>query len=324
VNTQVGSSEHEPTSFIARNAESLAGLLPLVGIDQRVVDDPEALLAATQPLVRGDHHNPAHKIRLTGDAAVEARGYYGQMELVDERPFSAGKCHRIIVLGAMQRANVLRTSFLAEQLARDDVVLHPGGSIDLWAGPRPLNDLDRQFIDPQVVANLRAESRDAWAENIDPEELPNKTETESLRLAAVTGLGVLTVSRIDLNLASSYGALPPRPVVRDWRMRSSYGRVNLLNTAAVVRPQGEPRHTTEACAEHWIGDSDIPHNARVVLVSGNPYIERTTRVVQTVLNRHGRSDVELVGVGPAAYPDAGDHLFLGEIARNIYEDVRQS
>lgn len=57
---------------------------------------------------------------------------------------------------------------------------------------------------------------------------------------------------------------------------------------------------------------------RVLFVTSNPYVQRTTKDVERVLREAGMGSVELVGCGPAAYDDAPTSLFFGELARLLW------
>jgi hypothetical protein len=142
-----------------------------------------------------------------------------------------------------------------------------------------------------------------------------ETETDLLRLATEIHLGTTTLRRIALRFNNAdliarydfdYGDIP----------------LSISHTLAVARANGEPRHTTEACIDDWLSYRQPKHGARVAFIAANPHIRRTVHSAGVILSARGRSDVELFAAGPAAGQNNDHPIYLGEIARNLYEDQR--
>jgi hypothetical protein len=305
-------------NFFQRNRAELGELFRLF---ERPWDETlKQAVSLTQPWVRGDHFSPEHALHLTPEQESRARGIYARMGLIHGSDLPAGRYDHVVVLGGTQRANDARLVYLRRQIARPDVEIT--GSVSLWGGVRTLFDMEREAIRVQVNKLRGAYPRDPWLEMATSTRQLD-TEAEALRLAAWTRLGELSLRRVDLNIGSNTSELSGGPIVRSWTFSCGGYEMILLNTAAVVR-LGAPRHTTEACARHWAQQVPLPEHARVAFVTSNPSGLRTTRVVQGTINKLKRPDVEIVGGGPGAYPDATDALFRGEIGRNLYEDQRRA
>ncbi|MEO5627511.1 MAG: hypothetical protein ABIQ89_01325 [Candidatus Saccharimonadales bacterium] len=322
--THVTHGEHlnlAAESFFDTFQPELEELFTILDSQSQWSDNLADIVEDTQPWVKGDHFSPESPAKLDNDQSAAAKEIYTKMGLVEAVPIPEGEYDQIIVLGGMQRANELRLSFLKDALQSESVSLKADGGIILWGGRRPLNkQLETWFvhkakadIDDQPLAGT-----DPWF-NAMRHNRPSLSETELMRLAGLHNLGNLSLHRAHLRFGSA-----TVPISR-YELLGDHYDITLLNTPAVQRPQGEPRHTTEACAQQWLEDVPPPDNARVAFVSSNPYIRRTARVVSEVLSQNGRQDVRLVAAGPAAYPDSNkDYLFLGEIARNLYEDSKQT
>ena len=81
------------------------------------------------------------------------------------------------------------------------------------------------------------------------------------------------------------------------------------------------RHTTESCIKEWIATTEPQQGVRVGFISSNPHRDRMARSSRRAFNTAGRSDIELVAAGPACATSISDTMFLGEVARNLYEDT---
>jgi hypothetical protein len=232
----------------------------------------------------------------------------------------------VIILGGMKRANDGRTAFAHAQLNRteDPIALKEGGSIVFWGGPRQaITHMEAQpatrvlgEIDRQVT------SAEPWVGRQQgfPVEERIKTETDQGRLSLLRYFGPTAVaSQIHLRL----GRAEPSEQISHYVMRNDQrtaGQLQLMNALPVSRAhlEGKPRHTTKSCAEEWVKMLDGEQPERVLFVTSNPYVQRTTKDVERVLREAGMGSVELIGCGPAAYDDAPTSLFFGELARLLW------
>lgn len=299
--------------FFDAHKPELHELFTVLGMEADWSENLDKVVEVTQPWVKGDHFKPEHKLALTPEQSQQARELYRQMGMVDAWPLPSGEYDQIVVLGGTQRANNVRIKFLEAALQSGDVSLAEQGSVVLWGGQRAMFDgLETPYVANSFKDIQAAGITNPWLENYSGP----LSETELLRLSALQHLGNFSVQKAHLRFGNA-----EVPISR-YELAGEHGtHIVLLNTPAVVRPNGEPRHTTEACTEQWLEEVQPPIGAKIGFISGNPYLERTARVVQDVLTAHDRADIDLVPAGPAAYSDPDkDYLFLGEIARNIYLD----
>jgi hypothetical protein len=142
-------------------------------------------------------------------------------------------------------------------------------------------------------------------------------------------LGDMTLTRANIPLATDSAQLPDRSKYRDisrydFAQPATDMRVEVINAQTVERPMGDPRHTTEQCAKEWLQTDPPAEHARVLFVTSNPYIRRTTLVVNNLIEQAGRNDIQLFSCGPAAYKESQPQLFMGEAGRLIYEDLQRA
>lgn len=305
----------EPRLFFERNLPALSQLFTILDIDRDWDGSLVSAVELTQPWAKGDHFAPLNKTSLLADQAEAAHGVYQSMSLVESLPLAPRLYSQVIVLGALQRGNVERLSFLKDSLD-SGVSVGPQGIV-LWGGQRSRQEIETEALQNNVAKLLDGDRQtdSAWFRVQQKSNLLPSNETELLRAASLLSLGNMTLKQLHLRFQS------PDPIQR-YVFDNEAAVVTLLNTLAVQRENGAPRHTTEACANDWLDQMAPEQNSTVAFVTANPYLERTTRVVQSVLNERGRQDIQLVACGPAAYDNARDYLFLGEIARNLYEDAK--
>jgi hypothetical protein len=295
-------------SYLSLHKKDLQDIFEILNMEW--VDDLDFIVKQTQPWAKGDHNSPENSVNVSSEQEIELRSIFESLDLVREVPIEPGEYDHIIVLGAMQRANNARMSFLKKQLDSGMVNLKEDGVISLWAGQRIIDSEKEKLIIERDVTELED------VKKVTPGWLKKDvlSETDVLRLAASRTLGKLARIKVSLDME--------RPDLIDrYTFRTDNGQmVRLLHTESVHRPQGMPRHTTAACAKHWIETEDVSDGARVAFVSSQPYIRRTTNDVSLVFSSLGRSDIKLISGGPAAYEDVKLHLFFGEIARNLYSE----
>jgi hypothetical protein len=323
--------------FFDTNKPELHQVLQLLGHSDDWRDDLPGMEAYMQrEWVPGDHHNPVNQEPFSEAQQAQAREIFDKMGMVAEIRPPGGEFDQIIILGAMMRANNARTEFAADLLNTGDISLAEGGKIVFWGGPRqrgkkeegPLTD----FIE-KVTAPGHHAAHDPWLQRqldkTDPAsaEKAFNTETDEGRALLLHYMGDMTLSKAHIPLAASTDKLPPPERARDfthYEFTQPRTGLNLevINAQIVDRPMGDPRHTTEQCAIEWLEHSAPEQGGRILFVTSNPYVRRTTLVVQKLIDQAGRDDLQLIGCGPAAYEDSNVQLFMGEIGRLLYEDLQ--
>jgi hypothetical protein len=216
-----------------------------------------------------------------------------------------------IVLGGIHRGNNRRLVFMNKVLTHGTTITD---DITLLGGERrvyPETELDEIAANMAKLANVN----EPWLDFLRSSKLETWWETDLLRLAARARLGPLAV------VGAEYGSLSAkyRPHLQTFNWRNI--PLAIMHTRAIAR-QGEPRHTTEACMSDWLTTRQPKENARVAFMSANPHLIRMGRSAQAVLLAEDRADIELVVAGPASVEGLGHSHYLGEVARQLYEDKR--
>ncbi len=289
--------------------QPLNDLLNIVGLEQ--VSDAKTAYEAFSHWAQGDHARPHNPLRLDGTRATQAHELYDKLGMVSERPLPTGDYDEVIVLGGIHQSNKRRVDYLARQLESKNIQLRAGGRIVVWAGERAMFPEKEADLVARDIDTLKQKNAAAWAENAQ-----DYSETIMARLALSTEakLGNVALKRLHLRLNDSnplsyYEFLGEYPLM-------------LLHTKADERSLGAPRHSTETCTVDWLKTFQPRQDARVAFISSNPFIDRTARVVRRALSEQGREDITILAGGPAVIPETEDSVFLGEIARNLYEDIQ--
>ncbi len=303
--------------FIGRNRLELADLFEIVDIPREAAGNLDQAVNFTQPWVKGDHTQPQHKHFIGEDDRPRLMRLYERFGMVDEVPVPNGHYDQLLVLGGIQRGNNSRLEFLNRTMKSGRVT---AGQIIFLGGQREPYENETDEIDENLQQT--AEHSDAWLKRVQEGGSTLKWESDLIRLAALAQLGNLTLKKLHLRLGNPYeGNRPPDPIKR-YEFVWNGTPVSLLHTLAVERPNGEPRHTTEACIADWLATYQPPASARVAFVTANPHIERTALSAQVVLRKHKRQDLEFIPSGTAANPNLKETFYLGEVARLLYENQR--
>jgi hypothetical protein len=289
----------------------------VVGLPDDVTSSLGRAVELTQPWVGGDHSRPNHVFNLDEQQRAELKALFVDLDMAEERPLPDDHYDQIIVLGGIQAGNLRRTDFLKRMLDKKgvttDKVVLLGGQRRIYV-ERETDDINANFAEL-----FYQEAHTEWSEHFKADMLAEqgetRWETDLIRLAAMAKIGPLVFKRLQLRLGNEdfIGRYE-----FDWNNLS----VDLLHTLAVPRPNGESRHTTEACIGDWIETYQPKDGARVGMVNANPHIDRMIRSARSVATSLGRSDIELIPAGPTAPLGIRESIFLGEIARNLYEDQR--
>lgn len=302
-----------PVTFFDREQPRLGGLFELVGVSAESADSLETAVQVTQPWVKGDHSRPENRFRFDDERSRKLHGLYARLGLKDQHPLPAGRYDHLLVFGAIHRGNNHRLGFLRRTL---DMTAIEVPHITLLGGERPVYpEVELDDIDRNLTELADAGVHDGWLDRIRDGQAGLHWETDLLRLAALVHLGPIALRRSVGG--EEKGTARPRQYDFMWHGRA----LTLMHTKAVER-RGEPRHTTEACVLDWLQRTDPPEDAHVAFVAANPHIERMGKTVRAMLRREGRPDIRITAAGPSAPKDISHNHCLGEIARNLYEDMR--
>gem|GEM_PF-4053436 len=324
-------AEHLGASLFERRETDLRNLFTVLDIAEQWRPDPEHIVTVTQKWVHGDHWNPANKVDLDTEQTEAARGIFREFNIIDARMPDSGEHGGAIVLGGTMRTNRVRTEFVTKFThSRTDFIqqtihmseglacLKAGSPITFWGGPRPAEAADGPFIQQSIVNAQAINESDPWLIHLsDREDIGVLSEFDQGRLAFAEAFGSLATAR-EIHLRTQNNSL--KPIVRNVVMGNAEQPLVVTNAPSVSRAsiKGRPRHTTASAVQDWVAHHAPKTPAKILFVSNNPYIDRTTEVVRRELHAANADHIEIVGVGPAAYDDAPTHLFLGEIGRQLY------
>jgi hypothetical protein len=289
-------------------------LLDAFSINDRTVD---GMLNATQLWAKGDHYAPENTLELLPEQERAIFELAVKAIMIDEIALPSVPIDRLVLLGGEQNSNQQRADWLANQLLNSSEALQAGGKIVTLGGNRTLKGRE---VMPLGYGFDRADKSDPWLQRQLMKKINDVlTEDTGVRVALLASLGILSLSQMYIRL----GTADNRELVGYRSFRSKYGEIIAINAPAIRRPLGPPRHTTESSLLEWLAiDTDIRGDETVVLISSNPYILRTSRNFQKVI-RSMYPLINLYTCGPAAVRDELlPRRILGEITRNIYEDVR--
>lgn len=311
-------------TFYERNRESLAEVFGVLGKPLDALDNLEDTVLVTQEWTGGDHTRPNYEIDLTEEESKKLRGLYGALGLLDERQLPPGHYEQIILLGAKQVGNNRRLDMIGRMLTSGQVTTDRM----VWFGGERHKEPDEADMTARNFAELGQRSgTDVWTGRILKQPERVRWETDLIRLAGAAQLGPLALKQLHLRVLDAaaepkkFVRIPDADPISHYELEWNGTPVTLLHSQAVNRPNGEARHTSESCADDWLEIVPPAQGARVGFVTGNPHIERATRSVHAKLHKAGRDDVNFIGSGSAANPYQKHQIFLGEIARNLYEDL---
>jgi hypothetical protein len=305
-------SQHNETSqgstYFEQHQADLAELGAVLDLPAGISQSLEEAIAITQPWVKGDHTRPVDPLYIEPEQSTQLRPLYTAFGLTQATPMPDGHYDHIIIPGAVQRGNNGRLGFLRESFDHDTIT---SSDIVLLGGQRKVfGEVEASLIQADLEEVNERGIGSPWTDVGWPDIGNMQWETDFIRLAALKQLGPLAVRAIHLRLEN---ADPIKRYEFEWRNMP----LKLLHTLAIARANGEPRHTTEACIEDWVAEFNPAEGAHIGFIASSPHRARMAKRVMKLL---GREDITWSVGGPAAVPGLGDHIFLGEIARNLYED----
>jgi hypothetical protein len=306
-----------PASFYEQHQPDIAQLLDITGVGQEKAATLDTAVKATQPWVKGDHGLDSYSFDFTDEQHQELPELFNTFDMVEQRDLPAGHYDQVWVYGAVHLGNDKRLKFLADMLTNGGVSTD---RIVLLGGERKMDEREPEDLNKNLARLGQKQSVDAWLQGFLAKPQTEVDESDMLRVAALDHLGPLALRKQFLRVGTEDSWRTSTPVTFsefDWQSTP----LTLVHSRATSRKDGQPRHTTETCtqdgAELYIpeGRSD----AKIAIISSQPHLERMEKTVKRVLQTIGR-EVELVAGGPGTTAETGDTIYLGEVARNLYED----
>lgn len=303
----------EQLSFLENNKDALSEIFSIMKLDYLADESLERIVAKTQPWARGDHHDPELKLNLDSKNKVHIINIAHEIGMVGEVIPKGGEYEQVLILGGEQRSNHARIDYALKLLESgfiscSESIVTLGGTrqIAMRELPALAKDLDSvDLLNPWVQQLLKKE------------KLVSFTEDDALRLAMLARVGTM-------NLEQAYIRQNNKDLYSHMIFSSSENipKIATINATAVDRPLGERRHTTESTMMEWLNLLPPNEGSRILFVVNNPYIIRNARNLYNIIGTK-RPDLDLDYCGAEAVVDESLwRRILGEIARNLYEDLR--
>jgi hypothetical protein len=308
-------------SFFDEHRENLGVIADILHMPSNLTDSLESAVELTQPWTRGDHSRPEAPIELSQQQRAELQPLFAQFGLTSRQNLPDGDYAHILVPGAVQKGNNGRIEFVKDSFQADTIT---SNDVVLLGGQRTVfGEVETALLQADLAAIKQAGTIDTWIEALGGDVDKLVWETDFMRLAAVKHLGALPLMELHLRMVDTASAAPG-DAVQQYEFEWHNMPLRLLHTLATQRPNGQARHTTESCVKEWVGLAQPAEGARVGFVASNPHRERMAKSARHSLASIGREDIQIIAAGPANATGVGDHIFLGEIARNLYEDTRMT
>ena len=326
----------------------LKGLFAALDRTNEWSNDPREMLPYLREKWIGiEHGNHVTKDQFTPEQIEAAQPWLEAMGLtVAQRLRRDAHFDQVVIGGGTMFTNYRRVGFV-------DELIDMGVKIDklvFWLGRRPATDRDgtaRELLSPTGQLAGRSIKRNPWVKDLikrgalKVRGTMKLTETDLGRMAVLKIFGgMLMPYRVDLSalnekhkradLLDSIERMPEE-YVTDYFFKDDDGlEIVLLNGRSVARgvgPDGKARPqrpTTVSTTEEWLERHSPPENGKVLYVTGNPHTLRMAQDSYAVMKKAGRGDVELHIAGIEPYDNMNIHIYLGEIARLIDNDVRRN
>ncbi len=307
--------------FYVQYGDSLSELFETIGVSDVSKASLAEVVDMTQPWARGDHHAPEKSLELSESQQATAMKIFEAMRMLDEIEPEGGEYDQVLLLGGEQHSNRLRIGYFNEQLTTGDISIADGGSLVSLGGVRKLKGREIFDLGADLAALAGSTQLDPWLGQLLKSEMNDALDEDAamrVALSASVGSAAMRLSQAHIELG--------RADIFSHKVFHGDGdkKVIMINAPAVERPLGPPRHTTESTLQEWLRLAPPIQDARVLLVSNNPYVHRTARNLANVLATE-RPDVRFDYCGASA---ERNHTLiqrtLGEVARNLYEDLQQS
>lgn len=305
-------SPGEIPSFFETHHGEVTAIFETLGLPNASTDSLDEAVQLTQPWVRGDHSRPDHRFDINPEQAVALTSLYDRCGLRRAYELGEKEFDHVVVFGATHVGNNNRLKFLGRTLESGKIAAK---KLVLLGGERAVYpEVEDPIIQENMAQLTKAGSKDEWVKSLVSGNVSLEWETDLLRLAALVHLGKLTLKQTRIR--------PENGSLQALEFDLNGTPTSITHTLAVPRANGNPRHTTEACLEDWLKTAEPQAFAKIAFIGANPHIERMAKTTRLILGRLGRLDIQAVMAGPSAHNSYGHSIFLGEIARNLYEDQR--
>lgn len=300
-------------TFYERHYDDLHVLGATLGMPRSTFDTLPTAVEATQPWIAGDHSRPLFHHLISPEQEPLLRDLYQRFGLKEGLSLPEGHYDQIIALGAIHLGNNRRIAFLNDAMKSNavttDRVVLLGGQREIYP------EKEKDDIEANLESLRRKNTNDPWVRQVlaDPSLL--RWETDLIRLAAADHIGGLVLNKLRLRTENP-------EIIEGYDFMWGETPVTLMHSLAAVRAHGKPRHTSESCMKDWLQAETPREGATVGFISANPHLERTFRSARYILGQHARTDIKLVLGGSATPDSAGHNIYLGEVARHLFEDVR--
>ncbi len=304
--------------FFERHHRTLGQIGSIVGLPTNFTSSLDQAVSLTQPWVAGDHTRSQMDISISEAQSAELRPLFDDLGLSRVTVLDKRDYDHILVPGAVQLGNNGRIKFLKETIEQGGV---SAGDIVLLGGQRKVfGEVESHLLSEDLRSVHEQGIQDDWIDAL-ANQIENLTwETDFMRLAAIKHLGALPLRRLHLRVIGP-DTRPPYDAVKQYEFSWRDIPLRLMHTLATQRPNGEARHTTESCVKEWVAAAEPAAGAVVGFIASNPHRDRMAKSCRRALITSGRPDITLIAAGPANAEGIGDKIFLGELARNLYEDT---
>ncbi len=328
--------------------QDLKGLFIALGREDEWSEDPREMLPYLREKWIGiEHGNHVTKDQFTPEQVTAARPYLEAMGLTSaQRPRRNAHFDQVVIGGGTMLTNYRRVGFV-------DELIDMGIQIDklvFWLGRRPATDRDgtgKELLATSGRLAGRSIKGNPWVKELikrgalKMRSTLKLTETDLGRMAILKVFGgMLMPYRVDLSalnekhkradLLDSIERMPEE-YVTDYYFNTNDGlEIVLLNGKSVSRgigPDGKPRPprpTTTSTTMEWLERHSPPKHGKVLYVTGNPHTLRMAQDSYAVMRAMGRGDIDLQMAGIEPYEGMDIHIYLGEIARLIDNDVQRN
>jgi len=334
--------------FFKPYKKELKELFEALGREHEWSDDPREMLPYIRDKWIGiEHGNHVTKDQFTNKQVMVALPWLKAMGLTTaQRPRRNAHFDQVVIGGGTMLTNYRRVGFVDDLIDR-------GVTIDklvFWLGRRPATDRDgnaEELLSPTGTLAGRRIKGNPWVQDLVKRGalklhgVMKLTETDLGRMAVLKVFGgMLMPYRVDLSalnekhkradLLDSIEQMPEEYVTDYFFKTDEDLEIVLLNGKSVGRgigPDGKPRPprpTTASTTQEWLERHAPPRNAKVLYVTGNPHTLRMAQDSYAVMCDMGRDDIDLQLAGIEPYDGMNIHIYLGEIARLIDNDVRRN
>jgi hypothetical protein len=305
------------SSFYEQYHPELTQLFDVLNLPPSDAISLETAVSVTQPWVKGDHGYDSYDFQLTAEQKEVLPNLYEKYDMVKPHDLPAGHYDQLLVFGANHFGNIKRLPFLRTTLESGGVTTD---RVVLLGGQRKLYpDIETVDAVSSVRSLLGKGYTEEWFRRLLGKRLEDVDETDLLRMTIVDHLGPLAL-KDTINSDVLSDVKDDKLPIHRYEFDLNDLPLTLMHSRAVRRKDGTARHTTESCVADWIKTFDPPNGARIGFISAQPHMERMKKTVERAARDADRSDLTFIASGPGTTKETGHSIYLGEVARNLYED----